>query len=352
LEEGKTMKEIDRRAFIKTATTGAAGVYLAAKGFGAFGTRAAQAAPAWNFGEIKSLKIRCVSETGWWSTPKLLQDIKQSGGAETSQYQINWDKKNEGAYSALIEAEELDGKIHKFLLDTGWNQAYTDWCFQREGIDQVLRKNGIEFLYISHEHIDHFWGLPVACKYRPDIKLVIPSTFYPEGHEFIKKSGHKGEVVQLAPGKSHPLFPGCVSVTFDIPILIRVRGEQVLYFNVKNKGLVIVTGCCHPTINSIIDYADQNLKPEIGYYGLYGGLHIALMENWNPQFDKMIESIQKAQFHKIGSNHCTGFIAVNKMTERNLPVVKGTASYGSKSDLYVGNGDEIVFSSVDLGGVG
>jgi hypothetical protein len=66
----------------------------------------------------------------------------------------------------------------------------------------------------------------------------------------------------------------------------------------------------------------------------------------------MIESIQKAQFHKIRSNHCTGLIAVTKMTERNLPVVKGRASYGIRSGLYVGNGGEIVFSSVDPGGVG
>jgi hypothetical protein len=31
------------------------------------------------------------------------------------------------------------------------------------------------------------------------------------------------------------------------------------------------------------------------------------------------------------------------MLAANIPVVKGTDRYGSRSDLYVGNGDEVVF---------
>jgi hypothetical protein len=36
--------------------------------------------------------------------------------------------------------------------------------------------------------------------------------------------------------------------------------------------------------------------------------------------------------------------AVEKMIEHGQPVVMGTANFGSKSDKYVGNGDEIVFA--------
>jgi len=346
------MDEMSRREFVKAVTMSGAFTYAALNGAGITGGYKAFASQGTDFGMLKSVKVRCVSESGWWSTPKLLQDIKASGGVKTSQYKINWDKKNEGGYCALIEAEDLNGKVHRILMDTGWSLSYTDWCFQREGIDQMLKNNAIDFLYITHEHIDHFWGLPITCKYKPDIKMVIPGTFYPEGHELIEKSGHKGEIVQLAPGKMHKLFPGCASVTFDIPILIRVRGEQVLFFNVKDKGLVIVTGCCHPKINNIIAYSDQHIKPQNGYFGLYGGLHIALLEKWNPKFDVMLESIAKSKFQIIGSNHCTGQIAVKKMIERKLPVYKGTGSFGSKSELYIGNGDEIAFSSTDMGEVG
>jgi len=46
---------------------------------------------------------------------------------------------------------------------------------------------------------------------------------------------------------------------------------------------------------------------------------------------------------KVAANHCTGLVAIEKMIASNIPVVRGTAKYGSKSELYVGNGDEVIF---------
>jgi 7,8-dihydropterin-6-yl-methyl-4-(beta-D-ribofuranosyl)aminobenzene 5'-phosphate synthase len=51
----------------------------------------------------------------------------------------------------------------------------------------------------------------------------------------------------------------------------------------------------------------------------------------------------KYNFDKVACNHCTGLKAVEKMLELGYPVVKGTGSFTSVSDLYVGAGDEIVF---------
>ena len=51
----------------------------------------------------------------------------------------------------------------------------------------------------------------------------------------------------------------------------------------------------------------------------------------------------KYNFKKLACNHCTGLPAVQKMIEFGYPVVKGSGKYGSTSDLYVGNGDEVVF---------
>ena len=45
----------------------------------------------------------------------------------------------------------------------------------------------------------------------------------------------------------------------------------------------------------------------------------------------------------VAANHCTGMISIEKMIEAGIPVARGTARHGSKSDLYVGNGDEVVF---------
>lgn len=252
----KTAEGATRRDFVRTLAGGATALWLSK-----MLERAARASTGEkiDIGACKSLRVRCISETSWFDGAELLQDIKNAGGPSANQYEIRWSKKNSGGYSALVEVEALDGTWRRFLLDVGWNPAWMEYCFQREGIDDMLRNGDIEFVYISHEHMDHFWGLPVVTKYRPDIQLVISDRYYPEGKGLIQKSGHKGRVVELGPGKVHALMPGCVSVTFDIPILIRVQGEHALFFNVKDKGIVTVTGCCHMGVLNLMKFAKENL---------------------------------------------------------------------------------------------
>ena len=108
--------------------------------------------------------------------------------------------------------------------------------------------------------------------------------------------------------------------------------------------MVVVTGCGHPTPHVMFAFARKKIGSSSRFYGLYGGLHISLLESWNPKAQAMLEAILKEKFSAIGSNHCTGVIAVEKMIEHGQPVVIGTANFGSKSEKYVGNGDEIVFA--------
>jgi 7,8-dihydropterin-6-yl-methyl-4-(beta-D-ribofuranosyl)aminobenzene 5'-phosphate synthase len=140
------------------------------------------------------------------------------------------------------------------------------------------------------------------------------------------------------------LFDGCAAVAFDLPIVIRVRGEESLYFNVKDKGIVCVTGCCHQSIITFADFAQSNILGGEKMYGVYGGLHIAPFGPMNPDREHIVEGMAKYNFQKVACNHCTGLVAVQKMIELGYPVVRGTASFGSQSDLYVGNGDEVVFA--------
>ena len=296
-----------------------------------------------DIGECRSIKICCISETSWFDNAQLMKDIMKAGGTSANQYFIQWHPKNSGGYSALIEVEALNGTRRRFLLDTGWNPGWMIYSFMREGIDDMLRKGDIEFLYVSHEHMDHFWGVPVPLEYRPDLKVIISNGYSQEGKSFFQEGGHKGELLELGPGKVHRLFPGCGSVTFDISIPICVRGEQSLFFNVKDKGLVIVTSCCHMGILNLINYAQEKIQGGDRLYGLYGGLHICPFEEWNPRLDAVITGLESMKLLKVAANHCTGLIAIQKMMAANIPVVKGTAKYGSKNDLYLGNGDEVGF---------
>ena len=259
------MKEIDRRDFIKTMTIG--GAILGLGGVIFHKPLEAFASGKYDIGQCKSLKIKCVSEVGWFDNKNLIGSIKAAGGPKANQWSIEWDPKNAAGSCSLIDMETLDGRHHKFLLDAGWNHQYMDEAFKREGIDEMLKNGEIEFLFISHEHMDHWWALETVLKYNPEIKIFIPSTFYPEamhfiaGAEFLKPSArnripHRGKLVKIMPKTINKLYDGCAAVAFDVPTLIRIRGEESLYFNVKDKGIVCVTGCCHQTILKLLMYTN------------------------------------------------------------------------------------------------
>ena len=146
-------------------------------------------------------------------------------------------------------------------------------------------------------------------------------------------------------------MPGVALRMFDVPILLRVRGENVLYFNVKDKGTVTVTGCCHPGILSLFSFARSNFD---GYkpYGCYGGLHISLFEQWDPKFDDIIKGVKSFNIAKVACNHCTGWIFAEKAAAAGVPIVKGTDKYKTYSryssvnkgnNVFLTNGDSIIF---------
>ena len=346
------MKETNRRDFVKTVAIG--GAVLGLGGAVLHEPLEALASGKYDIGQCKSVRIKCVSELGWFDSKTLVGQMKAAGGAETNQWTVPWDPKNAAGSCSLIDMESIDGSHHKFLLDTGWNNQYMDEAFKREGIDKMLKSGEIEFLFISHEHLDHYWGLETTLKYNPEITIIIPSTFYPEGMQLLggaeyvtssvrNRIPHKGELVQINPGTMNKLYAGCACVAFDLPIVVRVRGEESLFFNVRDKGIVCVTGCCHQSILAFADYSRENIVGGDSMYGVYGGLHIAPLGPLNPESQHVVTEMGKYNFKKIACNHCTGLAAVKKMIELGYPVVRGTGRFGSKSDLYVGNGDEVVF---------
>lgn len=135
-----------------------------------------------------------------------------------------------------------------------------------------------------------------------------------------------------------PLRDICVA-NFDVNIIARTRGENVIYLNLLNKGLVSLTGCCHAGILELLSYAKKNINGGNKFYGIYSGLHIAPFEDWSEEKDTLVQQIKKHEIKYLGSNHCTGKIAVQKMIDAGIPVIKGSGRKGSQNDLFLGNGD-------------
>jgi 7,8-dihydropterin-6-yl-methyl-4-(beta-D-ribofuranosyl)aminobenzene 5'-phosphate synthase len=360
-----------RRTFLKSLA--ATGVAASLTGPGAL-TREAHARKKVDFGQVKDVRIDVLSETSWFDNNNLKKHIVDYGGAMTNQYTIPWDWDNAGGYMALITVTQLDGKKRKILLDSGWNNDWVDYIYEMNGIPDMLKSGEIEFMVLSHWHLDHYWGIESTLKHNPNITIYAPATYYPEDMKLLKgahlsaknKEGkevqickndvpHTGKLVLCKPeGEKDGIYnpiPGMAIKDFDVPILLRVRGENVLYFNVKDKGIVTVTGCCHPGILSLFSYARKNFK---GYkpYGCYGGLHITLFETWDPKFDDIIKGVKAFKIQKLACNHCTGWIWAEKAAAAGVPVVKGTNKYktyakqssvATGSNAFLTNGDHIVF---------
>jgi len=296
-------------------------------------------------GVIKRLKILCISEIGWFDTQMLMNDIKAAGGIATNQYQIQWPPlgqlhpENAAGSAALLEFEEMNGAVHRFLFDSGWNPQWMDQRFIEEGIDKMLQQGKIEGLIISHEHFDHFWGIGSVLKHAPTIPLYLPTGFHSEGFELIKKLGHIGQFIVVAPDEPILLFPGVALVNFKMQTLLQVTGENILYFNLEDKGIAMVTGCGHSGVINLLEYARETFRGGDKIYAIYGGLHISPFEEWDEEREKMVEILKSYPLKYVGCNHCTGTKAVRKMIAAGLPVVRGTARHGSQTDLFLGNGD-------------
>ncbi len=366
-----------RRSFLKSLAATGAAASLGGAG-GVLLPRKASAGGKLDIGEIKSVKIDVLTETSWFDNDVFKKNIMDYGGAMTNQYTIPWEWDNAGGYSALITVTTLEGQERKFMMDFGWNNDWMDYIYEEKSdVASLIEKGEIEFVVLSHWHLDHFWGVESTLKRKQDITLYAPKTYYPEDMALLKEKAHHkaknkdtGEMVHICKndfphtGKLvlcepdgekgegiYRLMPGVAIKNFDVPILLRVRGENVLYFNVKDKGIVTVTGCCHPGILSLFSYARRSFQ---GYkpYGCYGGLHISLFETWEPKFDDIIKGVKSFQIQKLGCNHCTGWIWAEKAAEAGVPVVKGTNKYkeykkssavAKASNVFLTNGDTVVF---------
>ena len=302
-------------------------------------------------GALRHLRILCISEIGWLDTPTLLADIAAAGGITANQYQVPWPPfaqlhaDNAAGSSALIEAQTQDGKVHRVLFDTGWNPAWMQRRFAEEGVDRLLAQGAIDCLVISHEHFDHFWGIGVTLGHCPSLPIYIPAGFHPEGLALIKQYGHTGPLITVPPQEPLVLFPGCALVQFPMQTLLQVAGENVLYFAIEDKGLTMVTGCGHGGVLNLLDYARRAFVGGERIHAVYGGLHIAPFDDWTAEKDQVIAALADYGVAHFGCNHCTGALAVEKMIAAGLPVVRGSARHGSKTDLFLGNGDVLELSA-------
>jgi 7,8-dihydropterin-6-yl-methyl-4-(beta-D-ribofuranosyl)aminobenzene 5'-phosphate synthase len=261
----------------------------------------------------------------------------------------------EHGFSALIEVKRGDKKATA-LLDTGGSPGSVLHNFDALGINPAE----IHTVILSHGHFDHTLGLPAVIDRignpqlkivmhpdvhlerktivpnRPEITISVPAdTFRPTAGEIIETTGPltleddmiliSGEIARTTDfEKGFPIHHAKRDGVWQHDPLI--MDDQCVVINVKNKGLVIVTGCGHSGIVNTIRHS-QDLTGVRDIYAVVGGFHLTggLFETIIPT---TIEELEKINPRYLMPAHCTGWPAVSRIAEK-LPEAFIVSSVGT-----------------------
>jgi 7,8-dihydropterin-6-yl-methyl-4-(beta-D-ribofuranosyl)aminobenzene 5'-phosphate synthase len=249
-----------------------------------------------------------------------------SSAAETARITVLYDAFGKNAamtkdwgYAALVE---INGK--RILFDTGDDPAILAKNVKAKGVD--LTK--LDFVVLSHRHSDHVSGLSYLLSVNPKVKIYapkegfgifgsdLPSKFYRKDEALPAEMRYYGgtppEIMKFGtvfPGaniqlidKTTELVPGItlIALVSDAPGTKELK-ELSLAINTPD-GIVLVVGCSHPGIESIVAEAAK-INPHIHF--IAGGFHLVVAQD--PAIEKVATTLHDTyKVDYIAPGHCTG----------------------------------------------
>lgn len=146
-------------------------------------------------------------------------------------------------FSTLVEVENGP----KILFDTGGNGKILLSNMEKLGIDPA----SIDEVFISHSHFDHTGGLSDFLNINKKAKIYIPPSFH---------GLKEREVITI---------PKLTKIHENIFSTGQLEGIEQSMGVKTDKGIVIIVGCSHPFMGTILDA----FRPFGKIYGIIGGLH-------------------------------------------------------------------------------
>ena len=243
----------------------------------------------------------------------------------------------EHGFSMLIRVLR-DGKTVSILFDTGISSDGVVENAKRMG----LEISEVEYIVLSHGHYDHFGGLVSTLKTIGKAKLpliVHEDMFRKRGTansdgtvriypEFPTKE-QLSSAQLISTTQPHLITNDTILVTGEIPretsfekgflqhkALINgtwqpdqlILDDRVVVFNVRGKGLVIISGCAHAGIINTITYA-QRITGVPRVYAVLGGFHLAGKEN-EKRIEQTVKELKQVNSKLVVPSHCTGWRAM------------------------------------------
>ncbi len=171
----------------------------------------------------------------------------------------------EAGVSYLIEADR-----RRVLFDLGYNQAGAEVPPLRTNLAALdldpLRVDGV---FLSHNHLDHVGGFDHQRSKQPataGLELGSAPLWAPlalasdSGAQWIRQP------TELLPG---------IASSGPMPAPLYLTGllhEQAMWLAVRDRGLVLVTGCGHPGISEMVRLARRVTGERV--FAVVGGLHL------------------------------------------------------------------------------